>query len=154
MSVIGKRCIYVGGAGDNNSKPNVIEAEADAAIAPGTLLVHSATGLAASALAATDTSQLPLFADKDQMRSKSVDDSWAIDQNMVAIQARSGDIMNVLVATGQTLAVGDALVSNGAGLLTKATDTVDDAGGAQHPVAFADEAVTTAATELVRVRIA
>ena len=31
-----KNTIYVGGAGRNNMMPNVIEAEADAAIAPGT----------------------------------------------------------------------------------------------------------------------
>lgn len=148
-----KNTIYVGGAGRNNCMPNVIEAEADAAITPGTLLEQSATGFAASTKLATNTDQLPLFADKDQQRSRSVTDDWTIDQNMVAILAQSGDILNVLVATGQTLSVGEALVSNGAGLLTAATDVVDDAGGAQHPVAYADEALTTSGTTLVRVRI-
>jgi hypothetical protein len=154
MSTIGKRVIYVGGAGDNNSTPRNVEGEAVSAVLPGTLLAESASGLDASAASATTTSQLPLFADKDQLKSKSVDDAWTINQNMVAILGRSGDFLNVLVATGQTLSIGEALVSNGAGLLIAATDVVDDAGGSQHIICYSDEALTTSGTTLVRVRIA
>lgn len=154
MSTIGKRVIYVGSAGENNCAPLNIEGEAVQAIAPGSLLKQTAAGLDLSDKAAIDGSQMALFADKNQLMSKSVDDSWTINQNMVAIQGRSGDFLNVLVATAQTLIKGDALVSNAAGLLIKATDTTDDAGGSQHVVAFADEALTTSGTQLVRVRIA
>ena len=155
MSTIGKRTIYVGAAGENNSKPMTVEGVAVAAHLPGTLLKQTASGLEAQDATATDRAALPLFADKDSMRQKSVDDAWVINENMAAVLGRSGDILNVLVATGQTLAIGDALVSNGAGLLIKATDTVDDGtDGSQYPIAFADEAVTTTATQLVRVRIA
>lgn len=155
MSTIGKRVIYVGSAGEHNSAPLNVEGEAVQAIAAGSLLKQTSSGLDLSDKTAFDASQMPLFADKDQLRSKSVDDAWTINQNMVAIQGRSGDFLNVLVATGQTLAKGDALVSNGAGILTEASDTVDDGTtGSQVVIAFADEAVTTTATQLVRVRIA
>lgn len=148
MSIKGKRTIFVGAAGGNNTQPLNVEGLAVAATAAGTYLKNSASGLEANDAAATVAAGLPLFADKDQMRSKSVDDDWAIAENMVAIQGRSGEMLNVLVATGQTLVVGDPLVSNAAGLLTKGTGA-----NTQYVVAYADEAVTTAATELVRVKI-
>ncbi len=147
MSNVGKRTIYVGPAGNQNSKPLNLEGIAIAAIAPGTFLTKSAAGLNASAAAATVFGNLPLFADKDQQRSRSVDDNWTINENMVSIQARSGEFLNVLVATGQTLIVGDPLVSNGAGLLIKGSSA-----GTQHVIAWSDEAIVTAATVLVRAR--
>lgn len=155
MSTVGKRVIYVGQAGSNGCHPQNLEGVAVAAHAPGTLLVNGATGFVASTKTAFDASQQALFADKDQQRSKSVDDAWIINENMVAIHGRSGDFLNALVATGQTIVQGDSLVSNAAGLLISATDTVDDGtNGSQVVIAYADETITTAATELVRVRIA
>jgi hypothetical protein len=149
MSDKGKRVIYVGPADDANHKPLNVEGVAAAAIAPGTVLKQTTTGLAASDIAATVFGQLFLVADKDQLRSRSVDDSWTADENMVAIQPRSGEFMNVLVATGQNLDPGTALTRNGAGLLIiAATD------GTVEIVAYSDEDVTTTATQLVRVRVA
>jgi len=148
MSSIGKRTIYVGAAGSNNSTPLNIEGVAIAATLAGTYLSQSASGLAANANAATVFGNLPIFADKDQMRSKSVDDAWTINENMVAIQGRSGDLLNVLVATAQTLVIGDPLVSNGAGLLVKGSGA-----STQSVVCHADEALTTSGTSLVRVKI-
>ena len=90
-----------------------------------------------------------LVADLDQMRSKSVDDDWTASENMVAIRPRSGEFMNVLVATGQNLDIDTALTRTTAGLLTiAATD------GTEEIVAYSAEDVTTAATQLVRVRFA
>ena len=146
MSDLGKRTIYVG-AGANNASPLNVEGLAVAATAAGSLMTQGASGLSKSAAAATVFST-PIFADKDQMRSKSVDDAWTINENMVAIQGRSGDILNVLVATAQTLVHGDPLVSNGAGLLTKGSGALT-----QHAVCIADEATTTSGTSLVRVKI-
>ena len=148
MSTVGKRTIYVG-AGANNTQPLNIEGIAVAATAAGSLMTQSASGLSKSGDAATVFGVLPVFADKDQLRSKSIDDAWTINENMIAIQGRSGDMLNVLVATGQTLVHGDPLVSNGAGLLTKGTGA-----GTQYVVCVADEAITTSGTELVRVKIA
>lgn len=147
MSVIGKRTIYVGPVDGSDSKPLNHEGLAVAAIAPGTTLSKSAAGFAASAVAATVFGQLWLIADKDQMRSKSVDTAWTINENMVAIQPRSGEFVNALVVTGQALEIGTALTRNGAGLLViAATD------GTEEIVAYSDEKVTTTATQLVRVR--
>lgn len=145
----GKQTIYVGPADGANHKPLHMEAVAVAAITPGTVLSKAAAGFSASAVAATVFGQLPLIADKDQMRSLTVGDDWTINENMVAIQPRSGEMLNVLVATGQNLEIGTALTRNGAGLLTiAATD------GTEEIVAYSDEDVTTSATQLVRVRFA
>ncbi len=148
MSTTGKRVIYVG-AGANNTQPLNVEGVAVAATAAGTYMAQTSSGLEASSDASSVFGKLPLFADKDQLRSKTVDDAWTIAENMIAIQGRSGDILNVLVATGQTLAIGDPLISDGAGLLTKGSGAA-----AQHVVAVADEAITTTSTELVRIKIA
>ncbi len=146
---IGKRTIFVGPADGANHKPLNVEAVAVAATTPGTVLSKSAAGFAASAVAATVFGQLPLIADKDQQRSLSVDDDWTIAENMVAIQPRSGEFLNVLVVTAQDLEIGTALTRNGAGLLViAATD------GTEEIVAYSDEDVTTTATQLVRVRFA
>lgn len=148
MSSKGKRVIFVGPAGESNSKPQNVEGLAVAAVAPGTLLELTAAGLIANNNAATVFGTLPIFADKDQQRSKSVDDNWTINENMVGIQGRSGEMLNVLIATGMTLIIGDPLVSNAAGLLVKGTGA-----GTQYVIAYADEAIVTTATTLVRAKI-
>ena len=146
MSVKGKRVIYVGPADGPFDKPRNVEGKALAAIAPGTVVEDAATGLQANASAATVFGKPFLIADKDQQRAKSVDDAWTINENMVAIHPRSGEIVNALVATGQALVKKTALTRNGAGLLViAATD------GTVEIVAYSDEVVTTSATQLVRV---
>ena len=107
MSTIGKRVIFVGPADDSNHKPLNIEGKAIAAIAPGTTLKRVATGLDANDVAATTFGEQFIVADKDQQRSKSVDTAWTINENMVGIAPRSGEFVNALVATGQTLILGD-----------------------------------------------
>jgi len=149
MSIIGKRSIWAGAVDGANQKPLNVEGVAAAAILPGTVLSKSASGLAASAVAATVFGQLPLVADKDQGRSRSVDDAWTIGENMVSIQPRSGEFLNVLVVTAQNLEIGTALARNGAGLLVIAAT-----GGTNEIVGYSDEDVTTSGTQLVRVRFA
>lgn len=154
MSTIGKRVIYVGPADGSNHKPLNVEGKAIAATAPGTIMKETATGLAANDVAATTFGEQLIVADKDQQRSKSVDTSWTINENMVAILPRSGDLINALVATGQTLIKGDPLSRNGAGLLKKAVTPATVGATSEEVVAYADEAVTTTATTLVRIRVA
>lgn len=149
MSTKGKRVIYAGPADGANQKPLTTEGVAVAATAPGTVMKETASGLAANDVAATAFGEQLIVANKDAMRSKSVDDSWTINENMVAILPRSGEFLNILVATGQTLIRGDALSRNGAGLLKKALTN-----GTEEIVCYADEAITTTATTLVRCRIA
>jgi len=154
MSTLGKRVIFVGPADDANRKPLNIEGKAVAAIAPGTTLKRTAAGLDANDVAATTFGEQFIIADKDQQRSKSVDDAWTINENMVAIAPRSGEFVNALVATTQTLIVGSPLARNGAGLLKLAVTPVTVGATSEEIVGFADEAITTTATTLVCVRIA
>lgn len=154
MSTKGKRVIYVGPADDANHKPLNVEGVAVAATAPGTVMQETASGLQANAIAATQFGEQLIVADKDQMRSKSVDDAWTINENMVAILPRSGEILNILVATGQTLIKGSPLSRNGAGLLKLAVTPATVGATSEEVVAYADEAVTTTATQLVRCRVA
>ena len=154
MSAIGKRVIWAGPADGANSKPLNIEGIAIAAVAPGTVLQRLATGLQANAIAAIIFGEQLFVADKDQMRSKSVDDDWTIDENMVAIAPRSGEFVNILVATGQTLIKGSPLARNGAGLLKLAVTPATVGATSEEIACFSDEEITTAATVLVRCRIA
>lgn len=154
MSTKGKRVIYVGPCDGSNHKPLTLEGIAVAAHAPGTLLKRTAAGLANNDVAATVFGEQLIVADKDQMRSKSVDDAWTINENMVAIVPRSGEFINALVATTQTLIAGDPLSRNGAGLLKLAVTPATVGATSEEIVAYADEAITTTATTLVRVRVA
>ena len=154
MSTKGKRVIYVGPADDANHKPLNIEGIAVAAVLPGTVLKQTTSGLAANDIAATTFGEQLIVADKDQMRSKSVDTAWTINENMVAIAPRSGEFMNILVATGQTLERGSPLARNGAGLLKLAVTPATVGATSEEVVAYADETITTTATTLVRCRVA
>lgn len=154
MSTKGKRMIWIGPADGSNAKPLNIEGKAVAATAPGTILKRTAAGLAANDIAATTFGEQLIVADKDQQRSKSVDDAWTINENMVAIAPRSGEFMHILVATGQTLIKGDPIARNGAGLGKLAVTPATVGATSEEVIAYAEEAITTAATTLVRVRIA
>lgn len=153
MSDVGKRVIYVGPADDADHKPLHVEGIAtEAGILPGSVLDYAAAsaGLELMDDAATVFGKPLLVADKDEMRTKSVDDAWTLDENMVAISPRSGEFLNVLVITGQALVRGTALtrsVATPGALIIAATD------GTEEILCHSDEVVTTTATQLVRVRI-
>jgi hypothetical protein len=154
MSTKGKRVIYVGPADDANHKPLTVEGVAtEAGILPGAVLDYAAAsaGLELMDDAATVFGKPLMVANKDEMRSKSVDDAWTINENMVGIKPRSGELVNALVVTAQALVVGTPLtrsaVTPGA-LVIAATD------GTEEILCFADEIVTTTATQLVRVSTA
>ena len=157
MSAKGKRTIYVGPVDGANQKPLNVEGVAVDAMLPGTVLKTSAAGagLETSDVAATVFGEMPLIADKNQMQTKSVDDAWTIDENMVAIQPRSGELLNVLVATGQAITKRHMpLARNGAGLLKIAVTPATVGVTSEEIVAYSDEIITTVATTLVRVRFA
>jgi len=157
MSVIGKRTIFVGPADDANHKPLNVEGKALAAdILPGMAVESTATGLQKNATAATEFSHLLLVADKDQMRSKSVDDLWTLNENMVAIQPRSGEFINVLVVDGNNITVNDTpMTVNGAGKFKIAVTPATVGVTSEQVLAFADEIINVSGADaLVRVRIA
>lgn len=146
MSVISKRVIFAGPADGSNTKPLNVEGVAlTASTLPGTVVVQAATGLQANAAAATVFGNVLLVADKDQQRSRSVDTAWTQNENMVAIQPRSGEFMNILVITAQVITKGTALARSatpGALQIAPTDGTVDI-------VAHADETITTTGTQLV-----
>lgn len=144
MATAGKRTIFQ----DGITLP-ALEGAATAAVRPGALVTRSATGMAESALAATVFGQQPVFADYNFLQAGTVDQSWAIGENVVARQLESGRIACVLVAAGQDITTkGTALSSNGDGTLKiAATD------GTEQVVCYAEEIINTgAAAALVRVR--
>lgn len=152
MSAISKRMIWVGPADGANQKPLNVEGVATEATPPGSVVDFAAAsaGLELADDAATVFGKILMVADKDQQRSKSVDDAWTINENMVAIQPRSGELFNVLVITGQACLQGLPMgrsATPGA-LQLSATDGTDEI------ECYADEAVTTTATQLVRCRMA
>lgn len=148
MSTIGKRVIFAGPADGAQDKPLHVEGVAVDAFGPGTVLKQSASGLETSDTAATVAGEQVLVADKDQMRSKSVDDAWTINENAVSISPRSGEFLNVKVADAQVLVVGSPLARNGDGTLKLATPATDAV------IGHSDEALTTSGVTLVRVRFA
>lgn len=152
MSAIGKRTIFVGPADGANHKPLNVEGKALAALAPGTILQQVATGLQANVVAAIIFGHQLIVADKDQQRSKSVDDAWTINENMVGIAPRSGEFVNALVVTGQALIVGTPLARNGAGLLKIAVTPATVGATSEEIACYSDEVVTTTGTQLVRVK--
>ena len=146
----GKQTIYVSG-----TNPQKIEGKAVAATAPGTIVENVAGGLQINAAAATVFGQELLVADIDTSRSRPVTTSWTIAENMVAIKAVSGDFLNVLVATGQTISSrGTPLSLNGAGLLKIAVTPATVGATSEQVLAYSDEIITTSGTTLVRVRVA
>lgn len=156
MATIGKRTIYVGAGDYGDHKPLNIEGVALAAIAPGTVVEQVATGLQANANAATVFGQELLVADKNQLQSKTVDDAWTINENMVAIKARSGDFLNVLVADGNNItAKGTPLSLNGSGLLKIAVTPATVGATSEQVLAYSDEIINVSGADaLVRVRVA
>jgi len=153
MSTIGYRTIFVGPVDGSDSKPLHVEGVATEAASPGAVLDYAAAsaGLELMDDAATVFGKPLMVADKDTARSKSVDTAWTINENMVAIKPRSGEILNVLCVTGQALLRGVALTRSAAtpgALVIAATD------GTEEILCYADEVTTTSATQLVRVKVA
>lgn len=148
MSSIAKRTIFVGPADDSNHKPLNVEGLAVAATTPGSVVGQDANGLTKVTDATGDFTREFLVADKDQMRSLSVDDDWVINENMVAIAPKPGQRINVLVITAQAVVVGIPLARSGtAGALKLAAND-----GTDEIVGYGGETVTTTATQLVLVR--
>lgn len=157
----GKQNIYVGPADGSNDKPlNIEGVNLTASLLPGTVVEQVATGLQANANAATVFGQELLVADKDQLRSKAVSAAWTQNENMVAIKARSGDVLNVLVAPTQDItAKGVPLsMSATAGLLKIAVTPATVGATSEQVLCYSDEIIDTtggpATGTLVRVRVA
>lgn len=156
----GKQTIFVGPADGAEQKSLKVEGvNLTASLLPGTVVEQVATGLQANANAATVFGQELLVADKDQQRSKLVTDAWTQNENMVAIKARSGEMLNVLVAATQNItARGVPLSLNGSGLLKIAVTPATVGATSEQVLCYSDEIIDTtggpAGGTLVRVRVA
>ena len=142
MSVIGKRVINAGCGGNKDYHPLKIEGAAVVEIPAGSFVSEVATGID---LSVADQGEL-LIADKDEFRTRSVDEPWAIGDNVQAFKARSGEFYNVLFPAGVT-------VTSGAGIAIDAGGLAKLAATPAEAVCFADENVVTTATQLVRIRV-
>jgi hypothetical protein len=157
MSTIGKRVIYAGPADGAESKPLHVEGVSlTASVLPGTIVEQVATGLQTNANAATVFGQELLVADKDKMRSRSVDTAWTQNENIVAIKARSGEFLNVLVADGNNItAKGTPLSLDGSGMLKIAVTPATVGATSEQVLCYADEIINVSGADaLVRVRVA
>lgn len=142
-----KTLVWRGNASGAEMQPNLFEGIALDAMLPGTLLTVGATGLSTNAVAATVFSGKPIFANRDVMRQKNMDEAWVLNDSMQAVEFRSGEFGCVRVATGQTITARRVgLSSNGDGTLKiAATD------GTEQILCYSDEIITTTAVTLVNV---
>ena len=141
-----KQKIYLGQA-DGSATPTLVEGLAVDAIVPGSLVERGASGLSTSNNAATVFNSECLVAQEiGSGRGAEITTAWTIGDTAQAVKVKSGEFVNVRVATGQTIVVGTALSSNGDGTLKLAiTD------GTEQILFYAEEAVTTSGVTLVTV---
>ena len=115
-------------------------------ILPGALLQDTSTGLKKNVGECLPCAKI--FAIEDSLQGKLTTDAYAHDNPVQAIIARPGCRVNALV-TGN-IAVGDLLVSDGAGGLREYGESTDDYSGV---IAVALEADVDASGSLVKVRV-
>lgn len=136
------------------------EAIAHEAITPGSLVEVMSTGKIKNHATAQGNA-IPYFVIEDAIMGKTIDDNVAQGDLARVMVAGRGDEVNAILATSQTIVVGDLLASAGDGTLEKFTaikcDSEASAGAVTTPlqaVAMALEAVTTtSAAKRIKVRI-
>ena len=145
-----KNKIYLGPADAANCHALRVEGLADDAILPGTLVKRTATGLATSDKAATVFNSETIIAEEyGAYVDLGVDDTYTVGDTALAVDVRSGEFVNVRVATGQNITTkGTALSSNGDGQFKiAATD------GTEQVLLYADEIINvTVNNTLVKAR--
>ena len=141
-----KQKIFLGQA-DGSATPTLVEGLAVDAIVPGSLVERGASGLSTCNNAATVFNTEALVAQElGSGRGGDITTAYTIGDTAQAIKVKSGEFVNVRVATGQTIVVGTALSSNGDGTLkVAATDNT------QRILFYAEEAITTSGVTLVTV---
>ena len=134
-----KTLVWRGNASSSEMQPNVFEGIAVDAMLPGTLLDVAAGGLATSAVAATVFSQKPIFANRDVLRQKNMNEAWVIAESMQAVEFRSGEFGCVRVAAAQNITKRrTGLSSNGDGTLKIALTN-----GTEQILCYSDEIINT-----------
>jgi hypothetical protein len=94
------------------------EAPASAALSPGHLIERISTGKVRKHATAGGVS-LRMFAIEDSLIGKTIDDAYAADDIVRHVIASPGDVVYAILKAGQSVVIGDDLVSNGDGTLIK-----------------------------------
>lgn len=116
----------------------------DAVITPGMLVTRTAGGVRPHNVAGGTASAA--FAVENDLIGDTITDDYAIGTNCIFRTFAEGSAVYAILAASQTIAVGDLLQSNGAGLLSEAAT-------ADNVVARALEAVTTGGGETSRIKV-
>lgn len=139
-----KTLVWRGNASGAEMQPNLFEGIAIDAMLPGTLLDVKATGLETSAAVATTFGTTPVFANRDVMRQKNIDQAWVITDSMQAVEFRSGEFGCVRVAAGQDITKRRTpLSSNGDGTLKIAVTPVTVGVTSEEILCYSDEIINT-----------
>lgn len=129
-------------------KPIQVEAKSAAVLKAGALVVKNGSGLFAEHGTDGAGAGVKLYlVDVNTLKQEAAATStFASGDTTVAFEPRPGERYNALVATGQTLVADSPLASNGDGTLRLGVVGTDDI------LAYADEAVTTTAEQLVAIK--
>ena len=119
------------------------EMVASAAVTPGMLLIIENTGTV-KAHNQADKDVFPIFALEDELQGKGIDDAYAANDPVQCWIPYRGDIVNAILADGETVVIGDALTSDGEGRLKK---HVTDTGASAVPWTVYPEQIVGYATE-------
>ena len=96
------------------------EDQANGTITPGMLLQRQSTGRVAQHANAGQACQ-KMFAIENDLQGKGISDNYADGDRVQYIIVRSGDRINALLEDGETIVIGDWLVSAASGKLAKRT---------------------------------
>lgn len=111
------------------------------AITPGMLIAVGSGGTVAAHASAGGVCE-KMFALEDELRSKTIDDDFAIGDPVQTLIATSGSEVLALLEDGEDIAIGDKLVSAGNGKLKEYTPAASEAVVTEeYPIAVALEAM-------------
>jgi hypothetical protein len=100
------------------------EYEANATITPGMLIELMSTGKV-RAHSTSGGNAVRMFALEDELQGNGIDDNYSAADRVQCWNAVPGEEVYAILADGETIAIGDFLESNGAGLLQKHTSDVE-----------------------------
>lgn len=132
----------------------VNDVPAGAAITPGMLVEFYNVGGVQKLRPNSSATSVPtlLVAVENTMHNKGIDDAYEINDRVLARSLESGDIIYALIPSGQNIALGDYLQSNGDGKLKAATSAAASAGVAKFQCVHVAPGAVTKDTR-VRVQI-
>lgn len=108
------------------------------AITPGMLLELTSAGTVQAHSTAADNC-LPMVAFEDELQGRGIATDYAVSAKIQVLVPRRGDLMNMLLADGETAVIGSFLESNGAGALQVVVD--DEPSDQQYPANIVGQAI-------------